>query len=247
VAKQTSFNLEDAKVLQDRLGELYLTWQEWQKVESHWTNLKSVWKDEQFDKFEPLFEKLSTTYNKALEECHQYRGFLAQQIQIAEEKRLKLGELFDKGMTVLQAGVSLLGTNATPVQNPLSSAQQPTSSYVQRADPNSCSLNDKQNLEQSSADQGYDSLPGIARVMDFEEQLEEVHSQDKEKEAERRKREEESKAIADKQTSISGSPPDPKAEFAKSLKYETQPWDRSENGSQSLYVATRNKNHSDPQ
>jgi hypothetical protein len=210
VAKQTSFDLEDAKALQDRLGELYQTWHEWQKVESQWANLKSVWRDEQFDKFEPLFEKLSTTYDNAMEECHQYRGFLAQQIQIAEERRFKLGELFDKGITAMQAGVSLLGTNTTPVQNPLNSVQQPTSSYVQRADPNSCSLNDKLDLEQSSAKREYDSLPGIARAMDFEDQLEEVHSQDKEKEAERRKREAEVSEIADNQPTISGSPPDPK-------------------------------------
>ena len=203
MAKQTSFSLKDAKSLQHQLGELYQTWQQWERVKSQWRNIQLVWKDEQFYKFEHLFTDLSETYNDAIEKCHQYRGFLDQQIKIAEEKRFKLGEFFDNSVTVLQAGVSLLGTNSTPVQIPISTIQQPNSSYVQQAEFNACLLNEKSDLKQSPADHWYNSLPGVARVSDFEEQLDEVYGQEREKKTRQNKINIETSIITDGKSSIS--------------------------------------------
>jgi hypothetical protein len=94
MAKQTSFVLEDAETLLRQLQQFHETLQdEWGRVSTQWTNLQSVWRDEQFDKFEPLFEQLSSTYQNADRDCEGYTTFLNEQIQIAREKQARLGNL----------------------------------------------------------------------------------------------------------------------------------------------------------
>ncbi|HAT15950.1 MAG TPA: hypothetical protein DCS91_22460 [Microcoleaceae bacterium UBA11344] len=94
MAEQTSFDLEDAKDLREQLQQFYETQrQEWSRVLSQWENLKGVWHDNQFDSFEPLFEKLKSTYSDGERECESYLVFLNQQIKVAEERRQKLGNL----------------------------------------------------------------------------------------------------------------------------------------------------------
>ena len=94
MAKQTSFLLEDAEILLQQLQQFHDTLQrEWSRVSNQWSNLKSVWQDEQFDKFEPLFEQLSFTHLNADRECEGYKFFLNEQIQIAQERQARLGNL----------------------------------------------------------------------------------------------------------------------------------------------------------
>jgi uncharacterized protein YukE len=94
MAKQTSFVLEDAETLLKQLQQFHETLQqEWSRVSNQWANLKSVWRDEQFDRFQPLFEQLSSTYQNADRECEGYIIFLHEQIQIAQEKQSRLGNL----------------------------------------------------------------------------------------------------------------------------------------------------------
>jgi len=87
----TSFDLEDAEALLTQLRRFYETLrEEWSSVSNQWGNLKSVWHDVQFDKFEPLFEKLSDTHRESEKECEEYIAFMKEQIQIAQEVRDRL-------------------------------------------------------------------------------------------------------------------------------------------------------------
>jgi GNAT superfamily N-acetyltransferase len=125
---QTSFNSEDAEALLSRLTELDLTiCQEWQAVENQWSNLQSVWRDRQYDNFEPIFEELTQTYRIAMQDYNEYRLFIMQQIDIAEKRKTSLqtlvGEGIRKGQAAIQI-VQLLTTSAmqnAPVhtQNPV--------------------------------------------------------------------------------------------------------------------------------
>jgi GNAT superfamily N-acetyltransferase len=105
--RQTSFNSEDAEALLSRLAELDLTiCQEWQAVENQWSNLQSVWRDRQYDNFEPIFEELAQTYRIAMQDYNEYRRFIIQQIDIAEKRKTSLktlvGEGIRKGQTAIQ-------------------------------------------------------------------------------------------------------------------------------------------------
>ncbi|MEH2363821.1 hypothetical protein [Nostoc sp.] len=91
MADITKFEREDAEVLLNQLQQFQKTLQqEWSRVSNQWGNLKSVWLDEQFENFEPLFEKLSATYDDANRECEGYIAFLNRQIQIDEEREQRL-------------------------------------------------------------------------------------------------------------------------------------------------------------
>ena len=126
--RQTSFNSEDAEALLSRLAELDLTiCQEWQAVENQWANLQSVWRDEQYTQFEPIFEELIQTYQTAMQDYSEYRLFIMQQIDIAEKRKASLqtlvGEGIKKGYAVVQVA-QILTTSAmqnAPVhtQNPV--------------------------------------------------------------------------------------------------------------------------------
>ncbi len=182
--QQTSFSLEDAAVLLSDLQQFRETFQqEWSRVLSQWANLKIAWRDEQFDKFEPLFEKMAANYQDAEQDCDNYIEFLQEQIRIAESRKSKLGGLdlmgkLEKTVTVVQAFSSLAGMAiAPPVQRP------PTLS------------------------ERYDMMPGIMRNMNAEDQLSEAYSQQQETDAQRRQREIEKSAKADNKNQASGSPP----------------------------------------
>lgn len=110
MSKQISFDVENAKELQVSLGEFYKTlWQEWKMLEVQWGNLKQVWKDGQFEKFEPLFNQLFHTYIQAIEECEAYCEFLRQQIQMAENRKVKLEEIDSKIHAGMQPFIPLVG------------------------------------------------------------------------------------------------------------------------------------------
>ncbi|NER97314.1 MAG: hypothetical protein F6J86_26290 [Symploca sp. SIO1B1] len=91
---KTSFNVEDVKSLLHQINEFCETLeQEWNKVSNQWSNLKSTWHDEQFNKFEPIFEKMLFAYEEEITKCKSYTIFLAQQIQIAQQRNNKLVDL----------------------------------------------------------------------------------------------------------------------------------------------------------
>lgn len=93
---QISFEVAD---VEDVLKELQqfkeVIRHDWNRVLDQWGNLKSDWRDQQFDRFEPLFEKLIATYNDSERECENYISFLQEQIRIAEARRSRMGELMD--------------------------------------------------------------------------------------------------------------------------------------------------------
>lgn len=106
--RQTSFNLEDAEALLSRLAELDLTiCQEWQAVENQWANLQSVWRDEQYTQFEPIFEELIQTYQTAMQDYSEYRLFIMQQIDIAEKRKTSLQTLISEGIKKGQAAIQI--------------------------------------------------------------------------------------------------------------------------------------------
>ncbi len=89
----TTFDLEDAEALLTQLQRFHETLdQEWTSVLNRWGNLKSVWYDAQFDRFEPYFEKLSDTHRESERECEAYIAFMKEQIQVAEKARASLTE-----------------------------------------------------------------------------------------------------------------------------------------------------------
>jgi hypothetical protein len=136
MVKPTSFNLEDAECLLRQLNQFRVTLQqEWGKVATQWDNLKLTWHDQQFDKFEPLFEKLSSTYQHEIDDCEKYMVFLVQQIQTAEQSKVKLGDVVEKIVTGVQTvqGIIGLGYASPPLEIPPSSAQ-PISSIEQKKD-----------------------------------------------------------------------------------------------------------------
>ncbi|NES20132.1 MAG: hypothetical protein F6K41_14675 [Symploca sp. SIO3E6] len=91
---KTSFNVEDVNSLLEQINEFCETLQqEWNKVSNQWSNLKSTWHDEQFNKFEPIFEKMLFAYEEEITKCKSYTIFLAQQIKIAQQRNNKLVDL----------------------------------------------------------------------------------------------------------------------------------------------------------
>lgn len=209
MTNQVSFDLENAKALQARLRDFYATlWQEWSIVKKQWANLEQIWQDEQFDQFEPKFSKLSQTYEQAIQECEEYRAFLAQQIKLVEDRKLKLGELVEKGVTGVQALVSLTGLGNNSLVAPLTQLDPYSlSSYVQQQNSsNSCSLDKKPDMQTPTSEWSYENMPGLMRVITPEDQLNEAYPQAKEKAAEKRKQETEASIRSANQPTSSGSP-----------------------------------------
>lgn len=124
---QTSFDLEDARQMLHQLERFRETLnQQWSKVLDRWSNLKSTWRDEQFDRFESYFMKLSSTYEQALEDCENYSLFLNRQIKIYENEKSKLSLL--RKLKATADIVTILGGSAsvsmpTQAQNPGSPLQ----------------------------------------------------------------------------------------------------------------------------
>lgn len=94
MAAQTTFKLDDAVDLLSQLeGFREAIKQDWSMVENQWANLKSCWHDDQYNTFEPLYNKLSSTHKDSEKECEEFISFMREQIRIAEERNAKLGAL----------------------------------------------------------------------------------------------------------------------------------------------------------
>jgi len=93
VGQQSSFDLQDAQKLHQSLLQFKETLtDEWSQVLNQWENLKSVWHDEQFARFEPLFDALKETYCVVEDDCEGYIFKVDKQIQ-AVPSNSRLGEL----------------------------------------------------------------------------------------------------------------------------------------------------------
>ena len=94
MAKQTSSSLEDMTALLSQLQNFQESSQaEWNQVLSQWSNLEAVWRDQQFDRFEPLFDDLKATYREVANDCDRYNTFMNEQIAILQDKQARLGNL----------------------------------------------------------------------------------------------------------------------------------------------------------
>ena len=94
MAKQTSSSLEDMTALLSQLQNFQESSQaEWNQVLSQWSNLEAVWRDQQFDRFEPLFDDLKATYREVANDCDRYNTFMNEQIAILQDKQAHLGNL----------------------------------------------------------------------------------------------------------------------------------------------------------
>lgn len=176
MVQPTSFNLEDAECLLKQLNQFRVTLQQqWGKVATQWENLKSTWHDQQFDQFEPLFEKLSSTYQDEIDDCEKYMSFLLQQINIAQQRKVKLGDVAEKIVT----GVDIANTVIS-----LLSGSPPTAPIPPEFSPNA-------SIEQTTGSQPYQQLPEVARIPNLEDQL--AASFEDSQESERKRRQEELK------------------------------------------------------
>ena len=55
--------------------------------------MEAVWRDQQFDRFEPLFDDLKATYREVADDCDRYNTFMNEQIAILQDKQARLGNL----------------------------------------------------------------------------------------------------------------------------------------------------------
>lgn len=209
--KQTSFSYQDAEILLQELQAFRdIFQQEWSSVLNQWANLKATWHDEQFEQFEKWFdEKFAYNYSFTELQCSVYINYLYKQMEIAQKVRFNLGRLetiITTGQIFIQAISSLLTPNQAPIPPIQNSAKF---SYVQYQKDKSCAVDDKIDPDRSPAVQTYQSLPGIFRIMEDSNQLEEAYVQGQEREVDRRKDEAEAQTIARNQPTASGfSPPD---------------------------------------
>jgi hypothetical protein len=106
---QTSFERENAKNLYISLASFCENPSEWDYLEMCWKNLQITWQDQQFDRFKPLFESLSSNYYNAYKSCANYKNFLQSQIEISNNRASILNNLN-------QQGENLIGTKTLPEQ-----------------------------------------------------------------------------------------------------------------------------------
>jgi hypothetical protein len=94
MAEQTSSSLEDMMALLNELKNFEENSQaEWNQVLNQWANLRAVWKDQQFDRFEPLFDNLASNYKEVGISCEIFNQFMNEQVRILEDKQSRLGNL----------------------------------------------------------------------------------------------------------------------------------------------------------
>jgi uncharacterized protein YukE len=94
MAGQTGFDVEDAAALLQQLQQFYeILQQEWSQVQNQWGSLQTAWHDQQFETFNPLYEQLSNTHTDTEQMCEQFISFLQGQIQTAQDRRDRMGEL----------------------------------------------------------------------------------------------------------------------------------------------------------
>jgi hypothetical protein len=90
---KTGFDLEDTIILLQQLQQFYeIIQQEWSQVQNQWGNLRTAWRDEQFDTFNPVYEKLSTTHTDTEQKCEKFIAFLKRQIELVENRQRKIGK-----------------------------------------------------------------------------------------------------------------------------------------------------------
>jgi rRNA processing protein Gar1 len=182
MSRQTSFEIEDAEEFLNELQEFQKSLeQEWCEVLNQWENLRATWQDDQYYKFETLFEELSATYKRAEEDFKKNLAFVSRQIRITELLTDHRQTFFSSVKSIFaktKAAVSIV----TSVIGMVASSPVPVS---------------PQNQTQAS-------------IQAFKEVYTPIAEYDKLRRKQREK-EAENSAIADNQTTISGSPPDSKA------------------------------------
>lgn len=86
MAKNTSFEIEDAEKLLNQLQKLNeIFQQDWSKVLNQWANIKATWQDKQFVVFEAKFQELLSIYQRSEKECEEYILEIKQQIEMERE------------------------------------------------------------------------------------------------------------------------------------------------------------------
>ena len=94
MAVQTTFKLDDAMDLLSQLQSFQEALkQDWSMVENKWADLRSCWHDEQYNYFEPFYEKLSATHKDSEKECEEFISFMHEQIRIDEKRKTDLAKL----------------------------------------------------------------------------------------------------------------------------------------------------------
>jgi Acetyltransferase (GNAT) family len=193
--RQTSFNSEDAEALLSRLTELDLTiCQEWQAVENQWANLQSVWRDRQYDNFEPIFEELAQTYRIAMQDYNEYRLFIMQQINIAEKRKTSLQTLVGEGIRKGQAAIQIVQILTTAAM---------------------------QNAPVHTQDPIRDRAESVAAIRSEIDRYSTYVKIEKEVEANKQQREREAASRNADRTIAAGSPPD-NTTIVNKLEYKTQ-------------------------
>ena len=205
MSRQTSFEIEDAEDFSNQLQEFQKSLeQEWCEVLNQWENLRSTWRDDQYYQFESLFEDLLSTYTRAEKDFEKNIAVVERQIGIAEtlvEKRQLIPPILTRLFTTVVAGAGI------------------ASSVIGLHKQNSTPI-DSNNSTQAS----------IKTVKEVYKPIAEYEKLQLEKEKKRVKREQDIAANAKAQPTTSGSPPDPKAQFANSLDYKAKKttWDDGE-------------------
>jgi hypothetical protein len=81
-----SINLEDASSLIRQIQRFQeVVGSDWKSVVNQWRNLQDCWRDRQYDRFEPIFEQLCSTYELCERQCEEYTEFLESRIRDSEE------------------------------------------------------------------------------------------------------------------------------------------------------------------
>jgi uncharacterized protein Yka (UPF0111/DUF47 family) len=94
MSDKVASSLEDMESLLSQIKNFEENSQmEWNQVLNKWADLRSVWRDQQFDKFEPLFENLAATYKNVEVSCDTFNQFMNEQVRILEDKQSRLGNL----------------------------------------------------------------------------------------------------------------------------------------------------------
>lgn len=91
---ETAFNIEHAENLSNSIKKTHeILKTDWSSVRSQWGELKSIWDDNQFDKFEQLIESLDATYQIVENGCEKHAQQIDEQIRIAQALNQKLNRL----------------------------------------------------------------------------------------------------------------------------------------------------------
>jgi hypothetical protein len=82
----SGISFEDTQALLQQLQRFRETIAgDWSNVVSQWQNLQGCWQDRQYDRFEPFFEQLCSTYGQCEQQCEEYNQFLAERIRASQD------------------------------------------------------------------------------------------------------------------------------------------------------------------